>query len=117
MEKILQRSREKKIGLTAMGIQETESIKKDILDTRCWIKRIIASVETDEQLEGAKRIVNNWSKLMYSRIDNFKPFFFRSSSGWRSSLELYLRINKELESHLAAKKTKMRFMKMEEMYA
>ncbi len=100
-----------------MGIQETENIKKDILDTRCWVKKVIASVESDEQLDGAKRIVDNWSKLMYRRIDNFKPFFFRSSSGWRSSLELYMRINKELESHLAAKRAKIRFMKREELYA
>ena len=100
-----------------MGIQETENIKKDILDTRCWVKKVIASVESDEQLDGAKRIVDNWSKLMYRRIDSFKPFFFRSSSGWRSSLELYMRINKELESHLAAKRAKIRFMKREELYA
>jgi len=99
-----------------MGTTEIEKIKQDILDQRCYLKRIIKSVKSQDHLEAAQRMVDNWRKMTYSRIDSFKPFFFRSSSGWRSSLELYYRVEKDLEGLLASKKTIVRLKRLEEVY-
>ena len=99
-----------------MGITEVEKIKKDILDQRCYLKRVIKSVKTTEHLEAAQRLADNWKSLTFKRIDSFKPFFFRSSSGWRSSLELYYRVEKDIDSLLASKKAILRFHKKDEIY-
>lgn len=97
-----------------MNTSEIEKIKADILSNRCWIRSIIKSVESPDQLRSAERMVKNWKKLTYSRIDSFKPSFFSSSSGWRSLLELFIRIEKELNSHLAGKKALVRMECLEE---
>ena len=97
--------------------QRIDEIKCDVLDTRCWIKKIIASVESDEQLDCAQKLVRNWGNLMFRRIDQAKPSLFRSGKEWKELIEFYTRTHKELESHLAVKKAKLRFIKRDEMHA
>jgi len=100
----------------AMSIREIEQIKTDILSHRCWIRSVVKSVKTPEQLESADRIVKNWKNMTYERIDSYKPSFFSSHSGWRSLLELFMRVEKDLESHLAGKKALIRIKEMDEVY-
>lgn len=98
-----------------MGIREIRNIKKEILDTRCWIKKVIASVETEDQLDAARRMVDNWFKLTYRKIKSFKPLFFHSLDDWKSSLETHFKAKNEMESHLAIKRAKIRFPEKDEM--
>jgi len=102
----------------SMSTSEIEKIKSDILSNRCWIRSVVKSVKNQDQLESAEKLVNNWKSLTYKRIDSFKPSFFTfsSNSGWRSLLELFLRVEKDLESHLAGKKTLIKIKTQEEVY-
>jgi len=99
-----------------MSINEIEQIKNDIISHRCWIRSVVKSVNTPDQLESAQRLVGNWKTLTYKRIDSFKPSFFSSNSGWRSLLELFIRVEKEIESHLAGKKALIRIKHLEDVY-
>jgi hypothetical protein len=96
-------------------MQEIENTKRDILNTLCWIKKVIASVETKDQLESAKRMSDNWTRITYRRIESFKPIFFGSLLGWRSLSEAHAKARKEIESHLAVKNAKIRFIERDEM--
>jgi hypothetical protein len=91
-------------------------IKNDIISHRCWIRSVVKSVNTPDQLESAERLVGNWKTLTYQKIDSFKPSFFSSNSGWRSLLELFIRVEKEIESHLAGKKALIRIKHLEDVY-
>jgi hypothetical protein len=99
-----------------MSIKEIEQIKTDVINHRCWIRSVVKSVNTPDQLESAERLVKNWKELTFKRIDSFKPSFFSSNSGWRSLLELFMRVEKEIESHLAGKKALIRIKHLDEVY-
>ncbi len=83
-----------------------DEIRDEILKSRNRIRSIIESAETQSHIESCERMVDNWSLQIEKRLDSHGSFLFKSTSCWRSVLELHLRVKKSYECLIAQKKAK-----------